>query len=91
VGPDTYNNGADMARLLTAAAFVKNNMLPGTRFDSPTLTDEQAYDVAGYINSQSRPQKANLDKDFPNKMQKPVDAPYGPYVDGFSEQQHKYL
>ena len=23
-------------------------------------------------------------------LQKPVDAPYGPYADGFSEQQHKY-
>jgi thiosulfate dehydrogenase len=57
-----------MARLLTAAAFVKNNMPHGTRFDAPTLTEEQAYDVAGYINSQSRPQKANLDKDFPNQL-----------------------
>jgi thiosulfate dehydrogenase len=23
-------------------------------------------------------------------LEKPVDAPYGPYADGFSEQQHKY-
>ena len=29
-------------------------------------------------------------KDFPDRLDKPVDVPYGPYADGFSEQQHKY-
>jgi thiosulfate dehydrogenase len=33
---------------------------------------------------------ANLDRDFPNKLEKPVDTPYGPYVDGFSAEQHKF-
>jgi thiosulfate dehydrogenase len=61
----------------------------GTTFDQPVLSDDEAYDVAGYINSQSRPQKANLAKDFPNRLQKPVNAPYGPYADCFSEQQHR--
>ena len=89
-GPSSYNDGAGMARLLTAAAFAEHAMPLGTTFDAPVLTDEEAYDVAGYINSQSRPQKANLDKDFPNPLQKPVDTPYGPYVDGFSAQQHKF-
>jgi thiosulfate dehydrogenase len=89
-GPDSYNNGAGMTRVLTAAAFVQHNMPLGTSFNSPVLTADQAYDVAAYINSQERPVKANLDKDFPNKMQKQVDTPYGPYVDGFSPEQHKY-
>ncbi len=89
-GPDTYNDGAGMARLLNAAAFAKHNMPFGTTFESPLLSDEEAYDVAGYINSQSRPHKADLDKDFPNRLQKPVDAPYGPYVDGFSTEQHRF-
>jgi thiosulfate dehydrogenase len=44
------------------------------------LTDEQAYDVAGYIVSQDRPKKANLDEDFPIRLQRPVDTPYGPYA-----------
>ena len=68
----------------------KHSMPIGTTFNAPMLTDEEAYDVAGYINSQSRPQKANLEKDFPDRSQKPVDAPYGPYIDGFSTRQHKY-
>jgi thiosulfate dehydrogenase len=89
-GPDSYNDGAGMTRLLNAAAFAKQNMPLGTTFEAPTLTDEEAYDVAGFINSRPRPQKVDLDKDFPNRLQKPVDAPYGPYVDGFSVEQHTY-
>jgi thiosulfate dehydrogenase len=88
-GPDSYNNGAGMSRLLTAAAYAMHNMPFGTRFDVPVLTDEQAYDVAGYIVSQDRPKKANLDEDFPIRLQKPIDTPYGPYADGFSAEQHK--
>src|ERR1700678_729494 len=89
-GPDSYNNGAGMGRVLTAAGFVRHNMPLGTSFDAPILSDDQAYDVAAYINSKDRPVKADLAKDFPNKLQKPVDAPYGPYVDGFPAEQHKY-
>jgi thiosulfate dehydrogenase len=89
-GPDSYNNGAGMSRLLTAAAYALHNMPLGTRFDAPVLTDEQAYDVAGYIVSQNRPVKANLDKDFPIRLQKPIDTPYGPYADGFPAEQHRF-
>jgi len=89
-GPDSYNNGAGMSRILTAAAFVRHNMPLGIGFDAPVLSDDDAYDVAAYINSKDRPVKANLDKDFPNRLQKPVDAPYGPYVDGFPPEQHKF-
>jgi len=89
-GPDSYNNGAGMTRVLNAAAFVRHNMPLGTTFDAPVLSDADAYDVAAYINSLDRPAKANLEKDFPIKMQKPVDAPYGPYVDDFPAEQHKY-
>jgi len=89
-GPDSYNNGAGMSRLLTAAAYAMHNMPIGTTFDAPVLADEEAYDVAAYMVSQQRPQKANLDRDFPVRLQKPVDTPYGPYVDGFSAEQHRY-
>ena len=89
-GPDSYNNGAGMTRVLTAAAFVRHNMPFGTTFQAPVLSDADAYDVAAYVNSLARPVKANLEKDFPIKMQKPVDTPYGPYVDDFPAEQHKY-
>ena len=61
----------------------------GTTFDAPILTAEEAYDVAGYTVSQNRPEKRDLDKDFPVRLQKPVDTPYGPYADDFSSAQHK--
>ena len=89
-GSDSYNNGAGMSRLLTAAAYAMHNMPIGTAYNAPVLTDEDAYDVAGYIISQKRPEKANLDRDFPIRLQKPLDTPYGPYADGFSLEQHKY-
>jgi thiosulfate dehydrogenase len=89
-GPDAFNNGAGMSRLLTAAAYAMHNMPLGTAFDAPVLTDEEAYDVAGYLVSQKRPEKPNLDRDFPVRLQKPIDAPYGPHADGFSLEQHRY-
>ena len=54
-----------------------HNMPIGTAFNAPVLTDEQAYDVAAYIISQKRPEKANLEKDFPIRFQKPVDTEHG--------------
>ena len=87
-GADSYNNGAGMARLLTAAAYAMHTMPLGTAFSAPLLTDVDAYDVAGYLVSQDRPAKRDLDKDFPIRLQKPVDTPYGPYGDGFSQAQH---
>lgn len=79
-----------MTRVLTLAAFAKYNMPAGVTFQSPALSDEDAYDPGGYGNSQARPQKAYLDKDFPIRLQKPVDTGYGPYGDGFSIEQPKF-
>ena len=89
-GPDSFNNGAGMDRLLTAAAFAQHNMPIGTTFDAPVLTDEDAYDVAAYVSSQPRPEKPDLEKDYPDRLQKPVDTSYGPFADGFGAEQHKY-
>lgn len=89
-GPDSFNNGAGMARLITAANFVHFNMPHGTDYTNPQLTAEQAWDVAAYMISQPRPTKAGLDKDFPDLLTKPIDAPYGPYADGFDRRQHTF-
>jgi thiosulfate dehydrogenase len=89
-GPDSFNNGAGMARLITAANFVHFNMPHGADYTNSQLTVEQAWDVAAYMISQPRPTKAGLDKDFPDLLTKPVDAPYGPYADGFDRRQHMF-
>ena len=89
-GSDSFNDGAGMARLITAANFIHFNMPHGADYLNPQLKPEDAWDIAAYVVSQPRPHKAGLDKDFPDRLDKPVDAPYGPYADGFSEQQHKF-
>ncbi|TLP71894.1 c-type cytochrome [Maribacter sp. ACAM166] len=90
-GEDSFNDGAGMHRVITAAEFIKSNMpyLQAT-WDNPKLTDEEAYHVAGYINSFSRPHKLNTANDYPDKKLKPVSTPYGPWEDSFSSEQHKY-
>ena len=89
-GPDSFNNGAGMHRLIAAASFIRGNMPLGTRYDAPTLSVEDAWDVAAYINSKERPIRANLERDYPNRTRKPVDAPFAPFADKFSVEQHKY-
>ena len=88
-GDNSYNNGAGMTRVITAAQFIKGNMPFGTTYDAPVLTDEEAYDVAGFINSQNRPKKANPEKDFPDLKKKPVSTPYPPFADNFPIEQHQ--
>jgi thiosulfate dehydrogenase len=71
-GPMSYNIGAGMARIRTAAAFIKRAM----PFDKPgTLTDQQVFDVATYINSRPRPDFATKADDWPNG-DPPPDVPY---------------
>jgi thiosulfate dehydrogenase len=88
-GPKSYTIGAGLYRLSRMAGYVKDNMPLGVSHGNSQLTEEQAWDVAAFINSQPRPYK-DLSKDWPNKSTKPFDYPFGPYADTFSEQQHKY-
>lgn len=89
-GPDTFNDGAGMNRLITIANFLHFNMPHGADYVNPQLSVEDAWDVAAYVVSQPRPHKQGLERDYPDLLTKPVDTPYGPYADGFSEEQHKY-
>lgn len=88
-GPHSYNDGAGLYRLSNFAGFIKHNMPLGITYEQPLLTNEEAWDVAAFINSQPRPHKDQRG-DWLNTSQKPFDLPFGPYTDGFSETQHKY-
>ncbi|MFZ9661952.1 MAG: c-type cytochrome [Chitinophagaceae bacterium] len=89
-GEHSYNTGAGLFRLSRLAGYVKTNMPFGVaNYKLPVLSDEDSWDVAAYINSRPRPVK-DLSKDWPNIAKKPVDHPFGPYADGFSELQHKF-
>jgi thiosulfate dehydrogenase len=89
-GPHSYGDGAGMYRLGNLAGYVKVNMPYGTAsYNNYVLTDEEAWDVAAFINSQPRPHQ-DQSRDWPDLKTKPVDFPFGPYADSFSEAQHKY-
>ncbi len=88
-GEHAYNDKAGLYRLSNFARFVKNNMPLGISHETTVLTDAEAWDVAAFVNSQPRPNKSTP-HDWPDISKKPFDHPFGPYSDGFSEQQHKY-
>ena len=71
-GPHSYNIGAGMARVRTAAAFIHGAM----PFDKPgTLTAQEAYDVATFVNTRPRPDFARKVEDWPNG-DPPADVAY---------------
>lgn len=88
-GKNSYNDGAGLYRITNFAKYVKYNMPIGATHDNPQLTDEEAWDIAAYVNSQPRPH-INVPKDWPDKSKKPIDHPFGPFADQFSEKQHKF-
>lgn len=89
-GEHSYNIGAGLFRLSRFAGYVRDNMpFQEASHFAPALSDEEAWDVAAYVNSQPRPYK-DLSNDWPDISKKPVDHPFGPYSDGFSEEQHKF-
>lgn len=71
-GDRSFNVGAGMARLRTAAGFI----LPNMPFDRPgTLSPEEAIDVAAYLVSRPRPDFAGKEHDWP-LGNAPPDAAY---------------
>lgn len=88
-GEHSYNDGAGLYRISNFAKYIKYNMPLGASYDNAILSNEEAWDIAAYVNSQKRPHK-NTKSDWPKMEQKPFDHPFGPYADGFPEKQHKY-
>ena len=88
-GPHSYNTAAGLFRLSRFAGYVKNSMPFGATHQNPQLTNEEAWDVAAFINSNPRPKKS-FPGDWPDLSLKAIDYPFGPYLDSFSEIRHKY-
>ena len=88
-GNRSYNDGAGLYRISSFAGFIKDNMPFGASYENTVLTDQQAWDLAAFVNSQPRPHKDQT-HDWKDISQKPIDFPFGPYSDTFSEKQHKF-
>lgn len=94
-GPNAFQDGSSPSRVLKLARFIKANMPDKKAFwDKPFLTDEDAINVAAFINddlTHPRPQKRDKTvPDYPEIRVKPIDYDTGPYADPFTEMQHKY-
>lgn len=88
-GQHSYNTGAGLFRLSRFAGYVRANMPYLISTTNLPLTNEEAWDVAAFVNNMPRPGK-DLSKDWPDISKKPYDNPFGPYADQFSETQHKF-
>ncbi|HEY6095605.1 MAG TPA: c-type cytochrome [Gallionellaceae bacterium] len=80
-GAESFNWGAGMHRINTAAAFIKANM-PLSR--GHTLTDQEAWDVATFVLSHERPQDPRFKGDVAQTKKEFHDenCKYGETVDG---------
>lgn len=93
-GEHSYAIGSSMHRVGKLAAFIRNNMPNDMNITHIRVTNEQAYDIAAYINNETvnhRPDFHEEDILFPRTPKdKPIDYPFPPYADSFSQDQHKY-
>jgi thiosulfate dehydrogenase len=87
-GKESFMIGSSMSRTSLLARFIKANMPLGAIADRPLLSDEDAWDVAAFVNSQPHPPWAGKAL-FPSLSEKPFDFPAGPYADPFPLEQHR--
>jgi thiosulfate dehydrogenase len=75
-GPQSYNWGAGMTSIKNAAEFIYANMPLGL---GGSLSVQQSWDVAAFINSQVRPQDPRFNGDVEQTRKKYHDSPYSMY------------
>ena len=80
-GKESFNWGAGMHRIDTAAGFIKANMPLGK---PNSLSDQEAWDVASFINSRERPQDPRFTGDVAatKKTYHDENCHYGEVVEG---------
>ncbi len=88
-GEHSYNTSAGLYRLSKFAGFIKDNMPYGSDYKNEHLSNEEAWDLAAFVNSQPRAVK-KFNQDWPDILLKPVDLPDGPFADSYTPKQHKY-
>lgn len=91
-GMKAYQPGSSMHRIVKLAQWLKSNMpYDKATHDNPFLTDEQALDVAAFINDDKIHKRPFVKEyQYPNIEEKAIDYDRGPFKDHFSDEQHKY-
>jgi thiosulfate dehydrogenase len=91
-GATGYQPGSSMHRVIKQAQWLKANMpQDSATWQKPLLSDEDALDVAAFVNDDRIHQRPNPKTlDYPHANEKALDYGKGPFADTFSELQHKF-
>lgn len=91
-GASGYQPGSSMHRIIKQAQWLKANMPQDkATWDKPFLKDEEALDLAAFINDDRIHKRPGVSTfDYPVISEKAIDYSIAPFVDSFSEMQHKY-
>lgn len=91
-GMKSYRAGSSMHRVVIMARWLLPNMpYDKATHEKPFLKPEEALDLAAFINDDSIHKRPPLEESqYPNISEKPVDYDRGPFIDSFSETQHKF-
>jgi cytochrome c len=86
-----YQPGSSMHRIIKQAQWLKGNMpYDKVMVGKPFLTDEQALDIAAYVNNDAMHKRPNPKTfDYPYAAEKAIDYDKAPFIDTFSVVQHK--
>jgi thiosulfate dehydrogenase len=91
-GDSAYQPGSSMHRVIKQAQWLKGNMpYDSAKWNKPILTDEEALDVAAFVNDDRihrRPNPPSLD--YPHPGEKAIDYGEAPFIDTFSAANHKF-
>lgn len=91
-GKSAYQPGSSMHRVIKQAQWIKANMpYDSATWMNPVLTDEEALDIAAFVNDDRIHQRPGPESmDYPIPEEKPIDYGKGPFADAFTEAQHKF-
>lgn len=93
-GEYAYQPGSSMHRIIKQARWLKANMpFDKVTIGKPFLSDSDALDIAAYVNDDlihERPSAKTHEITYPDNKSKSIDYDKGPFIDNFSEEQHKY-
>jgi thiosulfate dehydrogenase len=91
-GMKAYQPGSSMHRIIKLSRWLVANMpYDKATHQKPFLTSEQAFDLAAFINDDEIHERPPVNEfQYPDNAEKAIDYDRGPFIDTFSEQQHKF-
>ncbi len=91
-GEAAYQRGSSMHRVIKLAQWLKANMpYDKATADKPFLSDEEALDIAAFVNDDRIHKRPYVEAvAYPYPQEKAIDYDRGPFMDTFTAAQHKF-